>query len=99
MRAIHLAQLDKTRNALILTRSVALGFLANVTVAPITKTVRGIATEVPVGPDNGLDEASVVNLDNIVTIKTSQLGRQVGFLFDHQEEALAEAIRAAFDLI
>jgi mRNA interferase MazF len=99
MRAIRLAQLDKTRPVLILTREVALGWLANVTVAPITSTIRGIATEVPVGADNGLDQDCVVSLDNVVTIPAAQLRSPIGLLFDHQEDALAEAIRAAFDLI
>ena len=99
MRAICLAHLDKARPVVVLTREIALGRLNNVTVAPITSTVRGIATEVPVGADNGLDHDCVVSVDNIVTIRVDQLGRQVGFLLEHQEPALAEAIRTAFDLV
>lgn len=99
MRPIYLAAVDKVRPVVILTRAIALGRLNNVTVAPITSTVRGIATELPVGPDNGLDHDCAVSLDNIVTIRTGQLGRQIGFLLDHQEPALNEAIRAAFDLV
>lgn len=99
MRPIHLARLDKVRPVLILTRQVAVPRLNNVTVAPVTSTVRGIATEVPVGPDNGLDHSCAVSLDNIITIPTSALGRAVGFLLEHQEPALTDAIRAAFDLV
>jgi mRNA interferase MazF len=40
----------------------------------------------------------VINCDNIVTIPTSTLGRQIGYLFTTQETALSQAIRAAFDL-
>ncbi|MGF2943663.1 type II toxin-antitoxin system toxin endoribonuclease MazF3, partial [Mycobacterium sp. Lab-001] len=46
MRPIHIAQLDKARPVLILTREVVRPHLTNVTVAPITTTVRGLATEV-----------------------------------------------------
>lgn len=99
MRPIYLAHLDKVRPVVILTREIAVGRLNNVTVAPITSTVRGIATELPVGLDNGLDHACAVSLDNIVTIRTGQLSRQIGMLLDRQEPALAEAIRAAFDLV
>ncbi len=98
MRPIHLAQLDKTRPVLVLTRETVRPHLTNVTVAPITSTVRGLSTEVPVGADNGLDHDSVVSLDNIQTIPARHLGRRIGLLRIAQEEALARAIHAAFDL-
>lgn len=84
---------------LILTRDVVRPHLTRVTVAPITGTVRGLSTEVPVGPANGLDHPSVVSCDNIVTVLASTLGRPIGYLLPAQEEQLAEAIRAAFDLV
>lgn len=98
MRPIHLARLDKTRPVLVLTRSAVRAHLSNVTVAPITNTVRGLSTEVPVGVQNGLDHDSVISLDSIQTIRVDQLGRQVGLLLDEQEIALAHAIHHAFDL-
>jgi mRNA interferase MazF len=98
VRAIHLAALDKTRPVLVLTREIAVGSLRTVTVAAITSTIRGLATEVPVGPDNGLDHASAVNLDNVFTIDRRALGRRVGFLLDRQEVDLHRAVVAAFDL-
>ena len=98
MRAIHLARLDKTRPALVLTRDRVRQHRQWVTVAPVTTTVRGLTTELPVGTANGLDHDSVVSLDNILTIPASDLGRQVGQLLPEQEPALTEAIQAAFDL-
>ena len=97
-RPIHLAQLDKSRPVLILTREAVRPYLARVTVAPITTTIRGLSTEVPVGRANGLDHDSVVSCDNVVTVPTSAVGRRVGHLLPAQEPALATAIRAAFDL-
>lgn len=98
MRPIHTAELDRARPVLILTRALVRPHLAAVTVAPITTTVRGLSTEVAVGPANGLDRASAVSCDNITTIPAAALGPQIGVLLDHQEPDLAEAIRAAFDL-
>lgn len=98
MRPIHTAQLDKRRPVLVLTRAHAIDQLTHVTVAPITTTARGLRTEVAVGPANGLDPASVVSCDNIVTIARTAVGDRIGFLLDEQEEVLAAAIQWAFDL-
>lgn len=73
--------------------------LVRVTVAPITRTVRGLRTELAVGPANGMETRSVVALDNIVTIAKTDLLRAVGFLHPDDEPELARAIAAAFDLL
>lgn len=98
MRPIHIAQLDKARPVLVLTRELVRPHLARVTVAPITTTARGLSTEVPVGLANGLQGEGVVSCDNVVTVPAETLGRQVGFLLPVQEQALTTAIHAAFDL-
>ena len=98
MRPIHTAQLDKARPVLVLTRELVRPHLRTVTVAPITTTIRGLSTEVPVDADNGLAGASVVSCDNITTIPAAALGEQIGVLLDRQEQTLSAAIRAAFDL-
>jgi mRNA interferase MazF len=99
MRPIHVAQLDKARRpVLILTRELVRPHMRTVTVAPITKTVRGLSTEVGVDAMNGLTEPSVVSCDDVTTIPTDALGEQIGLLLDSQEPALREAIVAAFDL-
>ncbi len=72
--------------------------MSAVTVAPITTTIRGLSSEVPVDVANGLAGPSVVSCDNITTVPKSTVGIQIGVLLDHQELALSEAIRAAFDL-
>lgn len=98
MRPIHVAQLDKARPVLILTRELVRPHLKTVTVAPITTTVRGLSSEVDVDATNGLTEASVVSCDNITTIPADALGEQIGVLLDSQEPVLSGAITAAFDL-
>ena len=98
MRPIHVARLDKARPVLVLTRDLVRPHMAAVTVAPITTTIRGLSTELPVDVANGLAGPSVVSCDNVTTIPTSALGEQIGVLLDRQEQALSDAIRAAFDL-
>jgi mRNA interferase MazF len=98
VRPIHTARLDKTRPVVVLTRELVRPHMARVTVAPITSTVRGLSTEIPVGPANGLEHACVVSCDNIVTVPKSALGHQIGHLLPAQETALTAAIHAAFDL-
>jgi mRNA interferase MazF len=98
MRPIHVAQLDKSRPVLILTRELVRAHLTTVTIAPITTTIRGLSTEVPVDAANGLDGPSVVSCDNIATIPVDALGAQIGVLLDPQERTLSKAIQAAFDL-
>ncbi|MGF1645623.1 MAG: type II toxin-antitoxin system PemK/MazF family toxin [Kineosporiaceae bacterium] len=98
MRTIASVQLDKRGPALILTREARLAASAWVTVAPITSTIRGLSTEVPVGVRNGLDHDSVVTCDLVTTVRRDAVHRPIGLLFDDQEAELARAIGDAFDL-
>ncbi len=98
MRPIHIAHLDKARPVLVLTRDLVVQQRTQVTVAPITSTVRGLSVEIAVGHANGLGHESVVNCDNIVTIPKAALGERIGHLLPQQEQELTAAIHAAFDL-
>lgn len=98
MREIRLAKLDKTRPVLVLTRTTALATMTKVTVAPITSTIKGLASEVPLDERNGLDHACAAALDNTTTLPVTDLGRAIGFLLPRQERVLAQAVTMAFDL-
>jgi len=98
VRPIHVAHLDKARPVLVLTRELVRPHLGTLTVAPITSTIRGLSTEVPVDARNGLAGPAAVSCDNITTIPKTRLGEQIGVLLDDQEAGLSEAVRAAFDL-
>ena len=98
MHPIWLARLDRTRPVLLLTREEVREVRALVTVAPITTTVRGLRSEVPVGVRNGLDDESAVNLDLVTTIPRDQLLRPLGALLRDQEQDLTRAFHEAFDL-
>jgi len=72
--------------------------MTNVTVAPITSTIRGLYSEVRVGKENNLEGPGVISCDNIQTIPRAALGRQIGWLLPKQETELSVAINHAFDL-
>lgn len=69
---------NRRRPVLVLTRQEIIGRLHSVTVAPLTTTVRGIPSEVIVGPECGLKTASAINLDNLATVPKKGLRVFVG---------------------
>jgi mRNA interferase MazF len=77
---------------LILTRLEAVQYLAKVTVAPITSTVRGVASEVPLDVEDGMKQPCAANLHNVVTVAKSGLGRRVAKLSDEKMAAVCRAI-------
>ncbi len=72
------ADIDKIRPVVIMTRGRVAPRLQRVLVAPITTIVRGLATEVSLGPAEGVCDGSVANLDNIQLVPVSVLLRQAG---------------------
>jgi len=80
------------------TRSVAIPVLANVTVASVTSTVRGLPTEVTVGREHGLEHESVVNCDNLATLPKDALRTRRGALDPQSLHRLRNALRIALDL-
>ena len=69
---------EEVRPVLILTRANVAPRLRQVLVAPITSTIRGLATEVPLDEHNGVSAGSVASIDNARQILVSNLLRQVG---------------------
>jgi mRNA interferase MazF len=86
---------DKRRPGLILTRDSNIDRLHDVLVAPLTTTVRGIPTEVPLGVDDGVPRESVANLQNIMSIPKSYLRAQAGELAAGRWHEVCFALRAA----
>jgi len=82
----------------VLTRGVARSAMTKVTVAPITSTIKGLSSEVLVGPANGLDHDGAVSLDNVLTVPVTSLGRTIGYLTTAQEAQVARAVVLAYDL-
>jgi mRNA-degrading endonuclease toxin of MazEF toxin-antitoxin module len=76
---IWLAQVGrKRRPVLVLTRDEVLDVRALVTVAEVTTSVRGLAAEVSIENEIGLDEESVVNCDGLHTVPQTMLTERVG---------------------
>ena len=50
---VWLADLDKTRPVIVLTRDPLGRLLHSVIIAPVTSTIRGLSTEVRLGRDDG----------------------------------------------
>jgi mRNA interferase MazF len=76
----------------ILTRDSVLEYLGEATVAPITRTVRGIPSEVILGPDDGLSEPCAVNLDHVQTVARGRLGTLVTTLTGRRMAQIREAL-------
>ena len=82
---------DKESPVLILTRSDMIGRLNTVTVAPITRTLRGVASEVAIGVESGLKERSAINMHHVVTVPRRGLRRFVGTI----SPAVLQQVRTA----
>lgn len=86
---------EKERPVLVLTRDPMSRILEQVICAPITRRVRGLSTEVPIGPEAGLDHASVVNLDNTMLLHRARLIRRMGQASVDTMKAACEALAIA----
>jgi mRNA interferase MazF len=87
---------DKRRPVLVITRSEAIPKLARVVVAPVTRTIRGIPTEIGLGTSEGLPRECAASFDNLQTILRSVLTEQTGTL-GHRRHEICETLRALAD--
>lgn len=88
------------RPVCVLTRDAAIPLLDSVTCAPITRTIRGIPSEVEVGEDQGLPEPAVISCDNVITVAKTDLDRvPVGHLDLATRAKLDQALRYSLDII
>ncbi len=87
---------DKRRPVLVITRSHAISVLKRVVVAPVSRTVRGIPTEIGLGPSEGLSNDCAASFDNLQPILRSALTERTGTLGPRCQE-ICEALRALAD--
>ena len=87
----------KGRPYLVLTRDEAIPVLQTILVAPVTRTIRGIPTEVPVGAWEGLPTNGVASMDNMFAFPKSLLVRRMGSLAPDRRSESCDALRAATD--
>jgi mRNA interferase MazF len=88
---------DKRRPVLIVTRSDAVPVLTWIVVAPVTRTIRRIPTEVALGPHHGLAVDCVASFDNLQPIRQTFLTERVGELGAHESDEICRALRALAD--
>ena len=88
---------DKRRPVLVITRSAAVPVLTTVIVAPITKTIRSIPTEIRLGPEHGLKIECVAQIDNMQPIRRSLLTSRVGSLGNATESEICRSLSAFGD--
>ncbi|MFT4178258.1 MAG: type II toxin-antitoxin system PemK/MazF family toxin [Thermomonas sp.] len=89
---------DKRRPVLVLTRDSAIRVLNSVTIAPITTTVRGIASEVLLTQADGLPETCAANFDNLQTVARSRMGERIAHLSSQRMREAAQALAFALAL-
>ncbi len=88
---------DKRRPVLVVTRSDAIAVLRTVVVAPVTRTVRGIPTEIGLGPESGLRDPCAASFDNLQPVGRTFLTERVGRLGVDGRLEICRALQALAD--
>ena len=86
---------DKRRPVLVLSRQEVIPLLGTVMVAPITSTIRGAPSEVPVGTEEGLKKDSAINLDHVQTVDKASLRQFVGSVTREKMTRVCRALAIA----
>jgi mRNA interferase MazF len=87
---------DKRRPVLVVTRSQAIPALKRLVVAPVSRTVRGIPTEIELGPREGLRTDCAASFDNLQPVLRSALTERTGTLGPRRDE-ICQTLRALAD--
>ncbi|MEI8173758.1 MAG: type II toxin-antitoxin system PemK/MazF family toxin [Deltaproteobacteria bacterium] len=89
---------DKKRPVLILTRNSILAYLGEVTIAPVTSTIRNIPSEILLTSIDGMPMNCVVNFDHIQTVSRERIGSLITALSPEKLKEVRSAIDFALDL-
>jgi mRNA interferase MazF len=89
---------DKKRPILLLTRDSVLEYMGEVTIAPITTTVRDIPSEVFLSTVDGMPQDCAVNCDHLQTVGKGKIGSLITSLPRAKMVEVARAIRFALDI-
>ena len=91
-------QPDKKRPVLILTRDSVLRYLGEVTIVPITSTIRDIPSEVVLTRYDGMKKDCAINCDHIQTVSQEKIGALVTTLKSEKLVQVSEAVRFALNI-
>lgn len=84
------------RPVVVLSRDAAIPRLRRTLVGPCTTTIRGIASEVLLEPDDDpIPRTSVVNLDSVESVSLGTLVGRLGRLSDERMRQICEALEIA----
>jgi mRNA interferase MazF len=89
---------DKKRPVLILTRDSIIDYINEVTVAPITSTIRGIPTEILLSTTDGMKNDCAINFDHIQTVSKHKIGSLITQITVTRLFEVRNAIIFALDL-
>ena len=92
VRWYRLSNPDKRRPVVILTRDSILEYLAEVTVAPVTSTVRDIPSEVALTKEDGMPRECAANLDHVQTVARNKIGSLITTLRPERMTELRSAV-------
>jgi mRNA interferase MazF len=98
IRWYKFAQPDKQRPVLVLTRDSVLEYLGEVTVAPITSTVRNIPSEVFLSKTDGMPRDCAINCDHLQTVSKGKIGTLITSLPPARMAEVGRAIRFALNI-
>lgn len=98
IRWYKFAKSDKKRPVLILTRDPVLQYLGEVTVAPITSTVRDIPSEVLLSQEDGFRQDCAINCDHLQTVSKERIGALISTLSQAKLLAVSQSVGFALDL-
>jgi len=80
-----------------MTRDAAIPVLNSVLVAPVTRTIRGIPTELALSPDDGMPRDCVATLDNLRVVPKAFLIERITALEPTRMHEACVAARRALD--
>jgi mRNA interferase MazF len=83
------------RPVLVLTRDEVIPLLHSVLVAPATRTVRSIPTEVPLDEDEGMPAPCALSLDNVTPVPKSRLRGRITAIGPRRMDDVCAALAAA----
>jgi mRNA interferase MazF len=89
---------DKKRPVVILTRNSILEYLGEVTIAPVTSTIRDIPSEVLLSRSDGMHNDCAINCDHIQTVSKSNIGPMITSLSKKKLSEIRDAVNFALDL-
>ena len=89
---------DKKRPVLILTRDSIIDYLNEVSIAPITSTIRDIPTEVLLSKSDGMKNDCAINFDHIQTVSKNKIGSVITNLSSTKLRQVKNAVMFAVDL-